>query len=581
MALFSFHDGRISATQPLSLLLRGFIGRSSGLAILLICLMLCRSTFAQDAKLQFTNVTGDWKLDFQHYSPLTPERHLHLFMGSGLAWIDHDRDDSPDLFLCQGAAFPTVKTEKRENSDQLFRNRNGSFENITELAGLWNFDYSMGTAVGDYDNDGFQDLYVSSYGPNHLYKNNGDGTWSEIGDQPVLNDTRFGASCTWADIDADGDLDLYVTNYLRLPPDDYPLCSHEEGGKRYAGSCHPRFQKHEYDILYRNNGDGTFRDISQEAGLMSETSRAGLGVFVFDPDDDRDLDVYIANDTVHNQLWINNGHGVFVDDALVMGVAVNGFGVAQAGMGVNGGDIDGDGRIDLFVTNYFNETNTLYRNDGFAFTDVTAEYGLGAPSLQRLGFGTSFVDVNNDGWLDIFVANGHVQSYPPELERHTPFAQLPQLFLNRNGQRFDEISPEAGAYFQKRVVGRSSGIADFDRDGRTDLAILHLNDAAAVLRNDSQSENYSVTIELIGTRSDREAIGAFMEAKLGDRRIVRLCNGSVSYLANDERRTQIGVANQTILDSVTVRWPSGLTESWRSLGTSGVHKLIEGRGDAE
>jgi hypothetical protein len=233
------------------------------------------------------------------------------------------------------------------------------------------------------------------------------------------------------------------------------------------------------------------------------------------------------------------------------------------------------------VTNYFNETNTLYRNDGVAFTDVTAEYGLGAPSKQRLGFGTSFIDVNNDGWLDIFVANGHVQSYPPELERHTPFAQLPQLFLNRSGQRFEEISLEAGAYFLKKVVGRSSAMADFDRDGRSDLAILHLNDSAAILRNDSESENRSVTIELIGTQSDREAIGAFMEARIGDRSIVRLCNGSVSYLASDERRTQIGIGEHEILDSLTVRWPSGVTESWRSPGTSGVHKLIEGRGDAK
>ncbi len=548
---------------------------------MLSCLLVCCSALAQGDKPQFIDATSEVKLDFQHYSPLTPERHLHLFMGSGLAWIDHDRDDWPDLYFCQGTAFPMVKTEELAQGDQLFRNRNGVFENITGPAGLRNFDYSMGAAVGDYDNDGFQDLYVSSYGPNHLYKNNGDGTWSEIMDQPTLNDQRFGASCTWADVDGDGDLDLYVANYLQLPPDDYPLCSHEEGGKRYPGGCHPRFQKHEYDLLYRNNGDGTFVDISREAGLMSETPRVGLGVFVFDSDDDRDLDFYIANDTVHNQLWINSGRGTFVDDALVTGVAVNGFGVAEAGMGVNGGDIDGDGRIDLFVTNYFNETNTLYRNDGVAFTDVTAEYGLGAPSKQRLGFGTTFIDVNNDGWLDIFVANGHVQSYPPELERHTPFAQLPQLFLNRNGQRFEEISLVAGSYFQKRVVGRSSAMADFDRDGKSDLAILHLNDSAVILRNKSASENHSVTIELIGTRSDREAIGALIEAKSGDRRLVRICNGSVSYLASDERRTQFGIGEQEILDSVTVRWASGLTESWRSLGASGVHRLIEGRGHAE
>ncbi|HQX53741.1 MAG TPA: CRTAC1 family protein, partial [Planctomycetaceae bacterium] len=498
-----------------------------------------------------------------------------------LAWIDQDRDDWPDLYLCQGAAFSKSKGNEPFHSDQLFRNRRGVFQNISDLAGLRNRDYSMGTAVGDYDNDGFQDLYVSCYGPNHLYRNNGDGTWSEVNNQPALNDPRYGSSCTWADVDGDGDLDLYVANYLQLPPENYPLCNHEEGGKRYAGGCHPRYQKHEYDILYRNNGDGEFVDVSEEAGLMSETARAGLGVFVFDSDDDGDLDFYVANDTVHNQLWINSGKGTFTDDALLTGVAVNGFGVAEAGMGVNGGDVDGDGRIDLFVTNYFNESNTLYRNDGFAFTDVTAEFGLGASSKQRLGFGTSFLDMNNDGWLDIFVANGHVQSYPPELERHTPFAQLPQLFLNRNGRRFEEISPEAGPYFQKRVVGRSSAVADFNRDGVADIAVQHLNDAPAILRNDSESAHNSVTFELIGTRSDRDAIGARVEAKLGDRAIVRLCNGSTSYLASDERRIVIGIGERTHLDNVTIRWPGGRRESWRFPGINGVQKLIEGRGLAE
>jgi len=544
------------------------------------CVLLCCPVLAQSG-IRLTDVSRDVKIDFQHDSPLTPERHLHLFMGSGLAWIDHDRDDWPDLYFCQGAAFSAGKSSDSQHRDQLFRNRRGIFQNITALAGLRNVDYSMGTAVGDYDNDGFQDLYVSSYGPNHLYRNNGDGTWSEVNNQSALNDPRYGSSCTWADVDGDGNLDLYVANYLQLPPDDYPLCSHEERGKRYPGGCHPRYQKHEYDILYRNNGDGEFVDISEAAGLMSETARAGLGILVFDSDDDGDLDFYVANDTVHNQLWINSGKGTFTDDALLTGVAVNGFGVAEAGMGVNGGDVDGDGRIDLFVTNYFNETNTLYRNDGIAFTDVTSEFGLGAPSKQRLGFGTSFLDVNNDGWLDIFVANGHVQSYPPELEKHTPFAQLPQLFLNQNGRRFEEVSLDAGPYFHERVVGRASGVADFNRDGKTDIAIQHLNHAPALLRNDSEPAHNSVTIELIGTQSDRDGIGARIEAKLGDRVIVRVCNGSTSYLASDERRTVIGIGAHESLESVIVRWPGGRRESWRSLGTTGVQKLIEGRGLVE
>jgi hypothetical protein len=550
-------------------------------AILAIFLFLPGMVMGQGGECRFADVTEAVKLQFQHHSPLTPERHLHLFMGSGLAWLDHDRDDWPDLFLCQGAEWPSQNSGNPAHSDQLFRNRRGVFQNITSEAGLQNFEYSMGTAVGDYDNDGFPDLFISRYGTNRLYRNHGDGTWSEVPGQPALNDERFAASCTWADIDADGDLDLYVTNYLQLDPKDYPLCSHVEMGKRYPGGCHPRHQKHEHDQLFRNEGDGTFRDISEEAGLTAETPRAGLGVFVGDLDSDKDLDFYIANDTVHNQLWVNAGQGTFSDDALLMGVAVNGQGFAEAGMGVNGGDVDGDGRIDLFVTNYFNETNTLYRNDGAAFTDVTSEFGLGATSKQRLAFGASFLDADNDGWLDLFVANGHVQSYPPELEKNAPFAQLPQLFRNSEGIRFDEVSATSGTYFQNRIVGRSSGICDFDRDGKMDLAVQHLNGQAKVLRNETENAGNCISLQLTGTKSDRDAIGARVEVRVGNRTIVRLCNGSTSYLANDERRIHIGIGHNSIADAITVHWPSGVTESWPAAGCDKTHHLIEGRGIAE
>jgi len=550
--------------------------------IVAVCLCLgSGSGMGQDNQISFTDAAGVTNLHFQHFSPLTPERHLHLFMGSGLAWIDHDRDGWPDLYLCQGAAWPLQETRDLAHSNQFFRNREGAFENITDVCGLKNFGYSMGTAVGDYDNDGFPDLYVTSYGRNRMYRNNGDGTWSEVDDQPALNDRRFGASCTWADIDDDGDLDLYVVNYLKLDPENYPLCSHEELGRKYPGGCHPHYQDHEFDILFRNNGDGTFADISKEAGLMSESARAGLGVFVCDLDEDGDLDFYVANDTVHNQLWINAGNGTFTDDALLMGVAVNGLGVAGAGMGVNGGDVDGDGKIDLFVTNFFNETNTLYRNDGVSFTDLTSAFGLGKLNKQRLGFGASFLDANNDGWLDLFVANGHVQSYPPELERKTPFAQLPQVFLNQAGRRFEEVSNTSGPYFQERIVGRSSAIADFDRDGKTDLAVQHLNGLAAILRNQTKNCGNAISIELTGVKSDRDAIGAVIEAWVGARRIVRLCNGSTSYLASDERRIHIGIGDEVQADTVTIKWPAGTQESWTSVRSGIVYRMIEGRGIAK
>lgn len=544
-----------------------------------VCLLLTTTVAAGQATgIRFKNVAEAVGLDFTHYSPLTPERHLHLFMGSGLAWCDYDRDGWPDLYLCQGAAWPLVADRDPAHSNQLFRNVQGRFENVTKHAQLPCFGYSMGTAVGDYDNDGFPDLYVSGYGPDRFFRNLGDGTWAEVVDQDLLKDGRFGASCAWADIDGDGDLDLYVTNYLQLDADKYPLCSHMENGKRYAGGCHPRYQQHEYHRLLKNNSDGTFSDVTESAGLLAETPRAGLGVVAYDFDEDGDQDFYVANDTVHNQLWVNSGKGTFTDDALVMGVAVNGVGVAEASMGIAAGDVDGDGRIDLFVTNYFNETNTLYRNDQAAFTDVTAEYGLAAPSLRRLGFGTSFLDPDNDGWLDLIVVNGHVQSYPPELDRREPFAQLAQVFRNQQGTRFQEVSSTAGPYFQQAFVGRATALADYDHDGRIDVAVQHLNGPAALLVNDAAEVSHSLTLRLSGVQSNREALGARVEIHIGGRKIVRVILGSSSYLACDDRPVLVGLGAAQQADQITVRWPSGRQDTWGPLVSGQTHNLVEGRG---
>ncbi|MBI1347176.1 hypothetical protein GC163_12910 [bacterium] len=543
-----------------------------------VLLSLATLASAQPPGIHFQDVAHDVGLNFTHDSPLTPERHLHLFMGSGLAWCDYDLDGWPDIYLCQGAAWPPVADSDLAHSNQLFRNVQGKFESVTAAARLTCFGYSMGIAVGDYDNDGFPDLYVSAYGPNRLFRNLGDGTWAEVTDQPVLNDPRFGASCTWADIDKDGDLDLYVTNYLKLDPANYPLCSEVVNRKRYPGGCHPRYQQHESDLLLINRGDGTFADMTEAAGLLAETPRAGLGVVACDFDEDGDQDFYVANDTVNNQLWLNSGKGTFADDALLMGAAVNGLGVAEASMGIAAGDVDGDGRIDLFVTNYFNETNTFYRNDQTAFTEVTAEYGLAAPSQQRLGFGTSFFDPDNDGWLDLIVVNGHVQSYPPELDRREPFAQQPQVFHNQRGVRFEEISSDAGAYFQQNLVGRATALADYDHDGRIDVAIQHLNGPVALLKNETDEVGHSLTLRLIGVESNREALGARVEIVAGDRKIVRVVLGSSSYLACDERPLLIGIGDAEQADAVTVRWPTGRVETLGPLVHDRAHLLIEGRG---
>jgi len=536
---------------------------------------------AYETPLRFEDVSGEAGIDFQHRSPLTTERHLHLFMGSGAGWLDYDRDGWPDLYLGQGKAFEDEDSKSQPSNRFLANSGDGVFRDVTESARLTNTDYSMGVAVGDFDNDGFPDVYVSSYGQNRLYHNNGDASFSEIATDRHVDDHRFGSSSTWADIDGDGDLDLFVTNYLRLDKDNYPLCKHTELGKTYHSGCHPRYQKHEYDILYRNEGNGTFTDISKASGLQSGLARCGLGVIATDLDNDGNVDFYVANDTVHNQLWINDGSGVFVDDALLAGVAVNRIGQAEAGMGLAAGDVDGDGLPDLFVTNYFGESNTFYRNEGFGFTDVTSEYGLAAPSKLRLAFGASLFDVDNDGWLDLFVANGHVHTEQPAMGRNEPFAQLPQLFRNQNGRRFGDASASSGDYFGRRLVGRASCVADFDRDGRLDLAVQHLNGAATLLRNKTASVGRVVQIELVGTESARDGNNAVVIVKAGDRKITRASIGSSSYLSSNDRRLSIGVGENDVADSVEVRWPGGRKEVWHSVPTSEVHRLIEGAGSAE
>lgn len=528
--------------------------------------------------MRFEDVSEQSGVNFQHYSPLTLERHLHLFMGSGAGWLDYDRDGWPDLYLGQGKSWADDGDDSPPSNRFMANSGDGKFRDVTELASLTNIDYSMGVAVGDFDNDGFPDIYVSSYGQNRLYHNNGDASFSEIATDRHVDDDRFGSSCTWADIDGDGDLDLFVANYLRLDKANYPLCKHTELEKTYHSGCHPRYQKHEYDILYRNDGNGSFADISEESGLHSGLARCGLGVIATDVDNDGDVDFYVANDTVHNQLWINDGGGVFTDDALVAGVAVNRIGQAEAGMGLAVGDVDGDGRPDLFVTNYFGESNTFYRNEGFGFTDVTSEYGLSAPSKLRLAFGASFIDVDNDGWLDLFVANGHVHTEQPAMGRNEPFSQLAQLFHNQNGRRFNDVSASNGDYFARRLVGRASCVADFDRDGRLDLAVQHLNGAATLLRNKTESSGRAVQIELVGTESARDGNNAVVIVKAGGRQITRASTGSSSYLSSSDSRLTIGIADNDIADSVEVRWPQGRREVWHSVSTSQMHQLIEGTG---
>ena len=529
----------------------------------------------------FADATDASKIRFVHNSPFTPERHTHLAFGSGIGWVDFDQDDLPDLYAAQGVQFEsTVFPSPRVISDCLYRNLgDGRFEDISKVCGLNDNDYSMGVAVGDFDNDGFQDIYVTNFGRNRLLRNNGDGTFTEIAVASGVANTSFGASCTWVDLDDDGSLDLFVVNYVKLDPDHYELCTIDYKGKRYGITCHPRSLLPIRDVLFRSHGDGQFSVGTVQAGMPQSPAAQGLGVVATDLDADGDIDIYVANDSVANDLWINQGDGQLRNEGVLSGTAFNRGGQREAGMGVVVGDVDGDGLPDLFKTNYYGETNTLYRNEasGF-FLDVTDEFGLGGPSRLKLGFGTSLFDFDNDGWLDLFVANGHVHDRPEITGQNEPFAQRPQLFQNQGGRRFKEVSESGGSYFQRDVVGRSCAVADYDRDGWQDLAIGHLNSSLVLLHNEARdTQMRSLRIQLVGVRSNRNAIGAVVEVRIGETRLTRLRIGSSGYLSCDEGCLTIGVGTSGTPIDVTVRWPCGESQTFRSLETGRRHVLIEGR----
>ncbi len=546
-----------------------------------------KSGVATSSPFVFQDVAAEAGISFLHHSPLSEQRHTHLTYGSGLGWFDYDRDGWPDLYCAQGRTYrPGLPAGEAppdsDPSDMLFLNRqNGTFVDVTQAAGLVEAVYSMGVAAADYDNDGFPDLCVTGYDENVLYRNNGDGTFCKQTLPEGQSPGRLSSSCTWADIDADGNLDLYIANYARLgpEPENYPLCTHTEGGKTLYIDCHPCMLQALPDTLYRNGPDGQFEDVSVKAGVTAPSARCGLGVIAADLDEDGDVDLYVSNDTTPNFLWENQGDGTLVDRGVVAGAAFNCYGACEAGMSLEAADFTGDGRFDLFVTNFFHETNTFYRNEGgLLFSDVTPATGLGAPSKLRLGFGTVGLDFDRDTFLDLFVANGHVHDRLHEINRDEPFAQLPLLFHNERGVRFSDVSAGSGRYFTEPHVGRGAAAADFDRDGDADMAVNHLNGQAALLRNETQPAGGWLQIELIGTSSNRSGIGAVLAIDLGRQQLVRTRQAGTGYCSCGEERMLIGVGDAKIVTSVSIRWPSGLQESWNDLPVNSFQHLVEGTG---
>ena len=530
------------------------LGWVQGLFLILFLLLIPPPALPIESVIHFTDVTDRAGIHFTHTNGASGEFHLIETLGAGGAFLDYNNDGYLDIYLINSAA-PSM----------LFRNNaDGTFTDVTAAAAASNAEsYGHGVACGDYDNDGYVDIYVTNFGANRLYHNNGDGTFTDVTTESGTGDTRWSSSATFFDYNNDGYLDLYVVNYVTYRLDgSAPSCFERTAfgvAEKVRGYCHPKHFEGAPDRLYRNNGDGTFTDVTQLANIRDPGGMflgKGLGVVAADFDADGNTDLYVANDDTPNYLFYNKGDGTFAEIAILTGCAYSVDGVAQAGMGVDAGDYNGDGFLDLFVTNFSHETNTLYRNNGDGtFTDVSYKARLGEESYLLLGFGTGFLDADNDGHLDIFVANGHIF---PNVEQTTDvlsYRQPNQLFYNQSDGTFTEVRFEA-----PRAVSRGTLFGDYDNDGDTDLLVTQLNGKVTLLRNEGESAHNWLRLKLVGTRSNRDGIGTRVTMRIGTKSQIREVHRGYSYLSSNDPRVLFGLGGQTVIDKLEIRWQSGVVQ---------------------
>jgi hypothetical protein len=472
-------------------------------------------------------------------------------IGGGAGWLDYDRDGRWDLYLVQGGD-PAAADRSAQPGDCLARHMGAAgFTAVAPAAGIAERGYGQGVAIGDFDDDGFDDIYVTNVGPNTLYRNLGDGTFLDVTAAAGVGDPRWSSSAAWADIDGDGDLDLYVCNYVRYDPTAPVDCRNAAGEPRI---CHPRDIEAWPDECYLNAGDGTFRPMAHALGLHGPGNKA-LGVAIADFTDDGLADVYVANDTEPNFLFRRRADGTYEEVALALGCAVDRDGNAQASMGVAVGDYDGDGLSDLYLTHFYDDSNTLYRGLGAAgFEDVTGLTGLHVPMLDRLGFGTALSDFDADGRCDLLVANGHIENYPG----NPLLAMRPQL-LSWDGARWRDCGAEAGAFFDVKQVGRGVALADYDADGDLDAVVVHQNTPTALLENRSRRGHF-LACEFIGVASNRRGIGCRVTVRCGDLALVQQLCGGTSYASSHQPRLVFGLGERTGPCDVEIVWPSGAVQ---------------------
>ena len=529
------------------------------------------------AAIQFVDVTEEADINFRHINGAEGAFHIPETLGAGGAFFDADNDGYLDIYLVNSGYWNTSPSAKQATSALYRNNRDGTFTDITATAKVGNRgNYGQGITSADYDNDGNVDLYVTNFGTNVLYRNNGDGTFTDVTKSAGVGDNGWSSSACFLDYNLDGHLDLFVVNYLVYSVDvPYPPCG-EDGIHTY---CHPSLFEGAPDRLYRNNGDGTFTDVSQAAGVGDIGGMfhgKGLGVVSADFNNDGAPDLYVANDDTRNDFFYNNGDGTFREISLLAGCAYSFNGVAQAGMGVATGDYNGDGWFDIFVTNLSYETNALYRNNGDGtFTDVIYEAHLGKESYLFVGFGTGLFDADNDGWLDLFIANGHILDNIEDTHDILTYRQPDQLFRNKADGTFQEVSESAGAYFQNLAVSRGTLFGDYDNDGDIDMLVTQSNGPVTLLRNETETQNNYVSIKTVGVISNRDGIGTRITLTVGEQTQIREVNPTSSYLSSHDARCYFGLGLNVTVDRLEVRWQSGVRQVFENLPANQEHTISE------
>ncbi len=524
--------------------------------------------------IKFNDVTALAGIHFKHNNGAFGKKYLPETLGSGVAFLDYDNDGWQDILFINSMNWPGHAGPK--SYPALYHNQNGAFTDVTKEAGLAVEMYGLGCAIADYDNDGFEDIYVTGLGPNHLFRNLGNGKFRDLTAKAGVGDPGFSTSAAWFDYDKDGKLDLFVCNYVEWSIENDLTCLLDGKNKSY---CTPESYKGQSSTLYRNRGDNTFDNVTERAGLYDPTGKS-LGVAIIDYDNDGWPDVFVANDTQPNKLYRNNGNGTFTDNALTAGVAFSEAGVARAGMGVDAADYDGSGKQSLVIGNFSNEMMALYHNEGTGlFIDEAPTSTIGRASLLTLTFACFFFDYDLDGLPDIFAANGHVSDDINTVQQKVRYAQPPHLFRNLGKKKFEAVTTKLGRPLQQAMVGRGAAYGDFDNDGDLDLVITSNNGKPRLLRNDGGNQNNILRIRTAGRVSNRDGIGAKVTLKLANQmKLWSVVKSGSSYCSQSELPLTFGLGKADKVSTIEVNWPSGRVDVASEVNANQVITIEEGKG---